>query len=44
MLIKNYGKKEIGKINIESVILGMKELPLLFYPGSSMDPNEGIRF
>ena len=22
----------------------MKELPLMFYPGSSLDPSEGIRF
>jgi len=24
--------------------MGMKELPLMFYPCSSLDPSEGIRF
>ncbi len=24
--------------------MGMKELPLMFYPCSSLDPAEGIRF
>ena len=31
-------------MRVEHVIQGMKELPLMFYPCSSLDPSEGIRF
>ena len=31
-------------VTIDSVVMGMKELPLMFYPCSSLDPKEGIRF
>ncbi len=43
-ILKNHGKKELATISIENVIMGMKELPLMFYPCSSLDPSEGIRF
>ena len=43
-ILKNHGNLEIGKITLDSVIMGMKELPLMFYPCSSLDPKVGIRF
>ena len=31
-------------MRLDHIIMGMKELPLMFYPCSSLDPSEGIRF
>jgi len=43
-LQKNHGDKVVDDINIGSVIGGMRDLPVMFYIGSALDPNEGIRF
>ncbi|NQV02097.1 MAG: citrate (Si)-synthase [Bacteroidia bacterium] len=43
-LLKDYGTTEIGKVTIESMISGMKGLPILLTLTSKLDPQEGIRF
>jgi len=43
-LLKEHGAAEIGKVTIESMISGMKGLPLLLTLTSKLDPEEGIRF
>ncbi|MBE0646337.1 MAG: citrate (Si)-synthase [Bacteroidales bacterium] len=43
-LLKDYGETEIGKVTIESMISGMKGLPVLLTLTSKLDPQEGIRF
>ncbi|MBL7138798.1 MAG: citrate (Si)-synthase [Bacteroidales bacterium] len=43
-LLKDYGETEIGKVTIESMISGMKGLPILLTLTSKLDPQEGIRF
>lgn len=43
-LQKNHGDTVVGDINIGSVIGGMRDLPVMFYIGSALDANEGIRF
>lgn len=43
-LQKNHGDKIVDDINIGSVIGGMRDLPVMFYVGSALDPIEGIRF
>jgi citrate synthase len=43
-LLKDYGETEIGKVTIDSMISGMKGLPVLLTLTSKLDPQEGIRF
>ena len=43
-ILKTHGDKELATVTLDSVIMGMKELPLMFYPCSSLDPKVGIRF
>lgn len=43
-LQKNSGEKVIAQVKMSSVLGGMKELPVMFYIGSALDPEQGIRF
>ncbi|TSA29013.1 MAG: citrate (Si)-synthase [Bacteroidetes bacterium] len=43
-LLKEHGEAEIGKVTVESMISGMKGLPVLLTLTSKLDPQEGIRF
>lgn len=43
-LQKNHGNKVVEEIKMGSVIGGMRDLPVMFYIGSALDPVEGIRF
>lgn len=41
---KNHGEKVIDQIKIGNVIGGMRDMPCMFYVGSQLDAQEGIRF
>lgn len=43
-ILKNHRETVVDQVKIDHLIMGMKELPLMFYPCSSLDPKEGIRF
>lgn len=43
-LQKNSGDKVLDQVTVGSVIGGMRDLPCMFYIGSQLDPQEGIRF
>ena len=43
-ILKEHGSKKVDTVRLDHIIMGMKELPLMFYPCSSLDPSEGIRF
>lgn len=43
-LKSEYGDVQLGNINVNMVIGGMREMPALLWEGSKVDPNEGIRF
>lgn len=43
-LKKDYGQVELGKTTVDMVIGGMRGMTALLWLGSSVDPEEGIRF
>ena len=43
-LQKNSGEKVIEEIKLGNVIGGMRDMPCMFYIGSQLDAQEGIRF
>jgi citrate synthase len=43
-LRKHHGNKEIGRINVDDAVLGMRGLSVLFHDNSALDPQKGITF
>ena len=43
-MLKNYGNEKVAEIKVDNILKGMKQLPVLYSPCSSLDPKEGIRF
>ena len=39
----DHGKEQIATVTVEQVINGMRDIPGMFYVGSSLDPQNGIR-